>query len=82
MCIRDSPQETFNKLKKELETFNDTLMDKPALVVRTKLDTIQDSKTLDQWNGFSEDYIDISSVSQSGLDNLKDRLVSFLSSSV
>ena len=80
--LEENPQETFNKLKKELETFNDTLMDKPALVVRTKLDTIQDSKTLDQWNGFSEDYIDISSVSQSGLDDLKDRLVSFLSSSI
>ena len=80
--LEENPQETFNKLKKELETFNDTLMDKPTLVVRTKLDTIQDSKTLDQWNGFSEDYIDISSVSQSGLDDLKDRLVSFLSSSI
>ena len=80
--LEENPQEIFNKLKKELETFNDTLMDKPALVVRTKLDTIQDSKTLDQWNGFSEDYIDISSVSQSGLDDLKDRLVSFLSSSI
>ncbi len=80
--LEENPQETFDKLKKELETFNDTLMDKPALVVRTKLDTIQDSKTLDQWNGFSEDYIDISSVSQSGLDNLKDRLVSFLSNSI
>ena len=80
--LEENPQEIFDKLKKELETFNDTLMDKPALVVRTKLDTIQDSKTLDQWNGFSEDYIDISSVSQSGLDDLKDRLVSFLSSSI
>ncbi len=80
--LEENPQETFDKLKKELETFNDTLMDKPALVVRTKLDTIQDPKTLDQWNGFSEDYIDISSVSQSGLDNLKDRLVSFLSNSI
>ena len=80
--LEENPQETFDKLKKELETFNDTLMDKPTLVVRTKLDTIQDPKTLDQWNSFSEDYIDISSVSQSGLDDLKDRLVSFLSSSV
>ena len=80
--LEENPQETFDKLKKELETFNDTLMDKPALVVRTKLDTIQDPKTLDQWNTFSEEYIDISSVSESGLDNLKDRLVSFLSSSV
>ena len=80
--LEENPQETFDKLKKELETFNDTLMDKPTLVVRTKLDTIQDPKTLDQWNSFYEDYIDISSVSQSGLDDLKDRLVSFLSSSV
>ena len=80
--LEENPQETFDKLKKELETFNDTLMDKPTLVVRTKLDTIQDPKTLDQWNSFSEDYIDISSVSQSGLDDLKDRLVSFLSSSI
>ena len=80
--LEENPQETFDKLKKELETFNDTLMDKPTLVVRTKLDTIQDPKTLDQWDSFSEEYIDISSVSESGLDNLKDRLVSFLSSSI
>jgi len=80
--LEENPQEIFDKLKKELETFNDTLMDKPTLVVRTKLDTIQDPKILDQWNNFSEEYIDISSVSNSGLDNLKDRLVSFLSSSV
>ncbi len=80
--LEENPQETFNKLKKELETFNDTLMDKPNLVVRTKLDTIQDPKRLDQWDSFSEEYIDISSVSESGLDNLKDRLVSFLSSSI
>ena len=80
--LEENPQEIFDKLKKELETFNDTLMDKPTLVVRTKLDTIQDPKTLDQWDSFSEEYIDISSVSESGLDNLKDRLVSFLSSSV
>ena len=80
--LEENPQEIFDKLKKELETFNDTLMDKPTLVVRTKLDTIQDPKTLDQWDSFSEEYIDISSVSESGLDNLKDRLVSFLSSSI
>ena len=80
--LEQNPQEVFDKLKKELETFNDTLMDKPTLVVRTKLDTIKDPKTLDQWNTFSEEYIDISSVSESGLDNLKERLVSFLSSSV
>ena len=40
--LEQNPQEVFDKLKKELETFNDTLMDKPTLVVRTKLDTIKD----------------------------------------
>ena len=80
--LEENPQETFDKLKKELETFNDTLMDKPTLVVRTKLATTQDPKKLSQWINFSEEYIDISSVSNSGLDNLKDRLVSFLSSSI
>ncbi len=80
--LEKNPQETFDKLKKELDTFNDTLMDKPTLVVRTKLDTIKDPERLDQWNNFSGEYIDISSVSEFGLDNLKDRLVSFLSSSV
>ncbi|MEC7779163.1 MAG: GTPase ObgE [Candidatus Neomarinimicrobiota bacterium] len=80
--LDENPQDTFNKLKKELHTFNETLIDKPTLIVRTKLDTIQNPETLDQWNGFSEEYIDISSVSNSGLDNLKDRLVSFLSSSL
>ena len=80
--LEPDPQGTFNKLKKELHSFNETLMDKPTLVVRTKLDTIKNPEELDQWNGFSEEYIDISSVSNSGLDNLKDRLVSFLSSSV
>ena len=80
--LEENPQETFDKLKKELDTFNDTLMDKPTLVVRTKLDTIKDPERLDQWNNFSEEYIDISSVSEFGLNNLKDRLVSFLSSSI
>jgi GTP-binding protein len=42
------------------------------------MDKVED---LENWNDFSEEYIDISSVSNVGLDTLKDRLVSFLSSS-
>ena len=38
-------------------------------------------KNLENWKNFSEEYIDVSSVSNSGLDVLKDQLVSFLSSS-
>ena len=76
-----NPQDTFDKLSNELSSFNKTLMDKPKLVIRTKRDTMDKVEDLENWNDFSEEYIDISSVSNVGLDTLKDRLVSFLSSS-
>ena len=79
--LEPNPQDVFDKLSNELSSFNKTLMDKPKLVVRTKLDTIDKAKNLENWKNFSDEYIDVSSVSNSGLDVLKDRLVSFLSSS-
>ena len=79
--LEPNPQDVFDKLSNELSSFNKTLMDKPKLVVRTKRDTIDKAKNLENWKYFSEEYIDVSSVSNSGLDVLKDRLVSFLSSS-
>ena len=79
--LEPNPQDVFDKLSNELSSFNKTLMDKPKLVVRTKRDTMDEAKNLENWKNFSEEYIDISSVSNTGLDILKDRLVSFLSSS-
>ncbi|MDG1089406.1 MAG: GTPase ObgE [Candidatus Marinimicrobia bacterium] len=79
--LEPNPQDVFDKLSNELSSFNETLMDKPTLVVRTKRDTVDEAKNLENWKNFSEEYIDISSVSNTGLDILKDRLVSFLSSS-
>lgn len=79
--LESNPQDVFDKLSNELSSFNKTLMDKPKLVVRTKRDTMDEAKNLENWKNFSEEYIDISSVSNTGLDILKDRLVSFLSSS-
>ena len=79
--LEPNPQDVFDKLSNELSSFNETLMDKPTLVVRTKRDTMDKAKNLENWKNFSEEYIDISSVSNTGLNILKDRLVSFLSSS-
>ena len=79
--LEPNPQDVFDKLSNELSSFNDTLMDKPKLAVRTKRDTMDQVEDLESWKSFSEEYIDISSVSNVGLDKLKDRLVSFLSSS-
>ena len=79
--LEPNPKDVFDKLSNELSSFNKTLMDKPKLVVRTKRDTVDKAKNLENWKNFSEEFIDVSSVSNSGLDVLKDRLVSFLSSS-
>tara|TARA_Y100000385_G_scaffold275746_1_gene320542 strand:+ start:6221 stop:7198 length:978 start_codon:yes stop_codon:yes gene_type:complete len=79
--LEPNPQDVFDKLSNELSSFNQTLMDKPRVVIRTKRDTVQEVKKLENWENFSHEYIDISSVSNDGLDVLKDKLVSFLSSS-
>jgi GTP-binding protein len=72
------PNEVYNQLLDELVNFNKDLLDKDRIVVRTKIDTV--SEDVDKrWNSFSEEFFDISSVSNTGLNSLKDKLVSFLS---
>ena len=70
----------YNQLMDELVGFNKDLLDKDRLVIRTKMDTVSQDVD-DRWNSFPEEFIDISSVSNQGLDTLKDKLVSFLSAS-
>ena len=73
-----NPNDVYNQLLDELVNFNKDLLDKDRIVVRTKIDTI--SEDVDKrWSSFSEEFIDISSVSNIGLNTLKDKLVSFLS---
>ena len=75
-----NPINVYNQLMDELVGFNRDLLDKDRLVIRTKIDT--SSEDVDsRWNSFPEEFIDISSVSNQGLDTLKDKLVSFLSAS-
>ena len=77
-CNEENPQKIYNQLIDELGNFNKNLLDKKRLIIRTKIDTIS-SKIEKNWSNFSEDFIDISSISRDGLDFLKDKLVSFLS---
>ncbi len=73
-----NPNDVYNQLMDELVNFNKDLIDKDRIVVRTKIDTV--SKDVNErWSSFSEEFIDISSVSNNGLKSLKDKLVSFLS---
>ena len=73
-----NPNEVYNQLLDELVNFNKDLLDKDRIVVRTKIDTISENVD-ERWSSFSEEFIDISSVSNTGLNSLKDKLVSFLS---
>ena len=73
-----NPNEVYNQLLDELVNFNKDLLDKDRIVVRTKIDTVSEDVD-ERWSSFSEEFIDISSVSNTGLNSLKDKLVSFLS---
>ena len=73
-----NPNEVYSQLLDELVNFNKDLLDKDRIVVRTKIDTISEDVD-ERWSSFSEEFIDISSVSNTGLNSLKDKLVSFLS---
>ena len=73
-----NPNEVYSQLLDELVNFNKDLLDKDRIVVRTKIDTISEDAA-ERWSSFSEEFIDISSVSNTGLNSLKDKLVSFLS---
>ena len=75
-----NPNEVYNQLLDELVNFNKDLLDKDRIVIRTKIDTISED-VAERWSSFSEEFIDISSVSNTGLNSLKDKLVSFLSAS-
>ena len=75
-----NPIDVYNQLMDELVGFNKDLLEKDRLIVRTKIDTTSEDVG-ERWSSFPEEFIDISSVSNQGLDTLKDKLVSFLSAS-
>ena len=73
-----NPIDVYNQLMDELVGFNKDLLQKDRLIVRTKIDTTSEDVD-ERWSSFPEKFIDISSISNQGLNTLKDKLVSFLS---
>jgi len=80
-CNDRSPEKTYNQLLKELRNFNKELTVKPRLILKTKMDSFSQEKDAKSWNKIKEDIWPISSVSGEGLNILKDKIISFLSSS-
>ena len=73
-----NPQQTFNALKKELKSFNPSLLLKPIILIRTKSDIIID---IDEslWKSIPEYSLEISSITNSGLNELIKLVVNKLS---
>ena len=64
-----NPQKTFNALKKELKSFNPSLLLKPIILIRTKSDiTIGIDESL--WKSIPEYSLEISSITNKGLKEL------------
>ena len=73
-----NPQKTFNALKKELKSFNPSLLLKPIILIRTKSDiTIDIDESL--WKSIPEYSLEISSITNKGLKELIKLVVNKLS---
>ena len=75
-CQEQDPLGIFKTLKNGLNTFNEGLDKKPYLICRTKSDL--NTEVSSNWDRFSENILDISSVSRTGLDLLVDSIVKLL----
>ena len=65
----EEPLNVFNTLKNELKTYNEALLLKPIVLVRTKGDTLNDVDET-KWESIPEYLMEISSVTQTGLTEL------------
>lgn len=81
-ALDDNPENSFDVLKKELFNFNPDLMLKPFLICRSKIDTLQNDKFDDYWSNFKHPYIDISSVTGSGLNQLMQKITSIIQNEI
>ena len=75
-CLEDKPLDVYKTLKNELQNFNESLINKPYLICRTKSDLRQDMST--QWNDFEDKIFDISSFTKEGINELILSLVEVL----
>ena len=71
------PKLTFNSLKGELSNYNPSLLLKPIILIRTKADTLSNiNESL--WQSIPEFIMEISAVTQTGLNKLVKEIDSHL----
>ena len=75
-CTEEDPQSVYETLSSELKTYNPDMDKKPQLVIRTKTDLLNEENEKN-WKSF-EKYLDISSVTNSGIKQLISRITELL----
>ena len=75
-CTEENPQSVYETLSSELKTYNPDMDKKPQLVIRTKTDLLNEENEKN-WKSF-EKYLDISSVTNSGINQLISRITELL----
>ena len=77
--LEENPKEVYDTLRNEIFDYNKELKLKQHLVLRTKTDLIHSSKNeLKNWADFPEPYLNISSVSGSGIPQLIKAIVEII----
>ena len=75
-CTEEDPQSVYETLSSELKTYNPDMDKKPQLVIRTKTDLLNEENEKN-WKSF-EKYLDISSVTNSGINQLISHITELL----
>jgi len=75
-CTEEDPQSVYETLSSELKTYNPDMDKKPQLVIRTKTDLLNEENEKN-WKSL-EKYLDISSVTNSGINQLISRITELL----
>ncbi len=69
-----NPADSIEQLQAELKQFNPDLLEKSSLILKTKMDLVQDQEFADNWKSLPGEVLDVSSVTHSGLDTLVDAI--------
>ncbi|NQV37625.1 MAG: GTPase ObgE [Candidatus Marinimicrobia bacterium] len=73
----ENPEEIYQTLVGELSGYNPVLLEKPRLIIRSKIDTISDDQD-NHWQNVSFPYLSMSSVSHKGVKEVLLRIADFV----
>ena len=78
----ESPVKVYKQIRKELEKYNKTILDKDEVIVLTKTDVVEDNKKIEkvkkEFEKIGKQVLTLSLYDDASLKNLMDKLVKFL----